>query len=75
MFIARIPILLFQAVQAALLPRLAALAGAGRAEDFRSGMRKLLVIVVGVGVVGTLGGFLLGSFAGKTLFGDKFILS
>ncbi len=37
MFIARIPILLFQAVQAALLPKLAGLAGEGRHADFRVG--------------------------------------
>src|SRR4051794_38331181 len=42
--IARIPILLFQAIQAALLPKLAALAGAGKHTDFRAGVRKLLVI-------------------------------
>ena len=75
LFIARIPILMFQAVQAALLPKLAGLAGAGRHNDFRSGMRKLVIIVVGLGVIGTLGGLTLGPFAGKLLFGeDKFIL-
>jgi len=75
LFIARIPILLYQAVQAALLPKLASLAGAGRHEDFKSGMRKLILIVVGLGVIGTVGGFSLGPFAGKLLFGeDKFIL-
>src|SRR5207237_4721157 len=52
-FVARIPILLFQAVQAALLPKLAALAGAGRHDEFRNGMRRLLVIVIGLGIVGT----------------------
>jgi O-antigen/teichoic acid export membrane protein len=67
-FIARIPILLFQAVQAALLPKLAALAGAGRHDEFRSGMRRLLMIVIGLGVVGTLGGLTLGPFVGKRLF-------
>ncbi len=75
LFIARIPILLFQAVQAALLPKLAGLAGAGRHNDFRTGMRKLVVIVIGLGVIGTLGGLTLGPFAGKLLFGeDKFVL-
>lgn len=75
LFIARIPILLFQAVQAALLPKLAGLAGAGRHEDFKSGMHKLVVIVVGLGAVGTIGGFALGPFAGQLLFGnEKFIL-
>jgi O-antigen/teichoic acid export membrane protein len=74
LFIARIPILLFQAVQAALLPKLAAHAGAGRHDDFRSGLRKLVTIVLAVGVIGIVAGFTIGSTAGKILFGDKFIL-
>jgi O-antigen/teichoic acid export membrane protein len=73
-FIARIPILLFQAIQAALLPKLAALAGAGRHADFRSGLRKLLLIVVGVGVIGVIAGATIGPIAGEILFGDKFHL-
>jgi O-antigen/teichoic acid export membrane protein len=73
-FIARIPILLFQAVQAALLPRLAGLAAANRIDDFRAGLRKLIVIVVGIGLLGVAGGALLGSTVGKILFGDKFKL-
>jgi O-antigen/teichoic acid export membrane protein len=73
-FIARIPILLFQAVQAALLPRLAALAAAGRVADFRVGLRKLVAIVVSIGLLGVVGGATLGSTAGKILFGDKFRL-
>src|SRR5262249_54561746 len=54
LFVARIPLLMFQAVQAALLPKLAGLAGEGRHDDFRAGMRRLLMIVVGLGVAGTL---------------------
>jgi O-antigen/teichoic acid export membrane protein len=73
-FIARIPILLFQAIQAALLPKLAALAGAGRHADFRAGVRKLLVIVVGVGVLGVVAGATIGPTVGQILFGDKFNL-
>ena len=73
-FIARIPILLFQAVQAALLPKLAGLAGAGRIDDFRSGLRKLVLIVVGVGVLGIVGGVTVGPAVGKILFGDQFNL-
>jgi O-antigen/teichoic acid export membrane protein len=67
-FIARIPILLFAAVQAALLPKLAALAGAGRHNEFLSGMRRLLVIVVAVGVVGIVGSATVGPTVGKKLF-------
>jgi O-antigen/teichoic acid export membrane protein len=67
-FVARIPILMFQAVQAALLPKLAALAGAGRHDEFRSGMRRLILIVVGVGVIGIVGGATLGPTVGRKLF-------
>jgi O-antigen/teichoic acid export membrane protein len=74
LFIARIPILLFQAVQAALLPKLAAHAGAGRHDDFRTGLRKLVLIVLGVGALGVVGGFTVGPWVGELLFGDKFIL-
>jgi O-antigen/teichoic acid export membrane protein len=74
LFIARVPLLLFQAVQAALLPKLAALASEGKQEDFRSGMRKLLLIVVALGTVGTLGATFIGPWGGKKLFGDKWIL-
>ncbi len=71
-FLARIPILLFQAVQAALLPKLARLVGAGEHQDFRSGLRKLILVVVGIGLLGVVGGFTLGPLAGEILF-DKSI--
>jgi O-antigen/teichoic acid export membrane protein len=73
-FIARIPILLFQAIQAALLPKLASLAGAGKHGDFRSGLKKLLLIVVGVGALGVVAGATIGPTVGQILFGDKFNL-
>jgi O-antigen/teichoic acid export membrane protein len=74
LFIARIPILLFQAVQAALLPSLAAHAGAGRHDEFRAGLRRLIVIVSAVGMLGIIAGFTIAPWIGKLLFGDKFIL-
>ncbi|HEX6312144.1 MAG TPA: hypothetical protein VF152_11025 [Acidimicrobiia bacterium] len=73
-FLARIPILLFQAVQAALLPKLAGLAGAGRHDEFVTGLRRLVGVVIGIGVIGVVGGFTLGPWAGGILFGDKFTL-
>jgi O-antigen/teichoic acid export membrane protein len=73
-FIARIPILLFQAIQAALLPKLAALSGAGKHADFRSGLKKLVMIVVGVGILGVVAGATIGPTVGQILFGDKFNL-
>ncbi len=67
--LARIPLFLFQAVQAALLPRLARQAAAGQMEDFRSGFRRLIKLVVAVGVIGSVGSWFLGPFAADVLFG------
>jgi O-antigen/teichoic acid export membrane protein len=74
LFLARIPILLFQAVQAALLPKLAHLAGSGQHDDFRNGVRKLVLVVVGIGALGVLAAGSIGPTAGEILFGDKFNL-
>ena len=57
---ARIPLFLFQAVQAALLPRLAKLAAQRNLSEFSRGFRQLMILVCGVGVVGTIGAFLIG---------------
>lgn len=65
---ARIPLFLFQAVQAALLPRLARLAAQGHLDEFRSALRKLLILVVGVGVVGTAGAFAVGPAVLKLIY-------
>jgi O-antigen/teichoic acid export membrane protein len=58
--IARIPLFLFQAVQAALLPKLSALAAAGRFDEFRLGFRKLMTVVGGVGLAGTIAAWIIG---------------
>ena len=58
--LARIPLFLFQAVQAALLPRLSRLAARNELDEFRTGFRKLLYIVAGVGIIGTAGAYVLG---------------
>lgn len=72
--IARVPLFLFQAVQASLLPRLSALAGAGRFDEFRTGLRNLLAVTVAIGAVATAGGFLLGPEVVSLLFGSEFEL-
>ncbi|MCU1392363.1 MAG: hypothetical protein JWM34_791 [Ilumatobacteraceae bacterium] len=56
----RIPLFMFQAVQAALLPRLAGLAGAGKLDEFRHGLRNLLLVVAGVAAAGALGAAAIG---------------
>lgn len=66
--LARIPLFLFQAVQAALLPRLSRLAAVGEFGEFRDGLRKLLYLVAVVGVVGTIGAFLIGPFVIEVVY-------
>jgi O-antigen/teichoic acid export membrane protein len=58
----RIPLFLFQAVQAALLPRLAGLASRGELNEFRQGFRRLLLVVSAVALLGVAGSALLGPF-------------
>ena len=66
--LSRIPLFLFQAVQAALLPRLSQQAARGEFDEFRSGLRRLMLVVIGVGVVGTAGAYVLGPFALTTMY-------
>jgi O-antigen/teichoic acid export membrane protein len=66
--LARIPLFMFQAVQAALLPRLSRLAASGNFAEFRNGLRRLLVLVVAVGVVGCLGALAIGPFVLETVY-------
>ncbi len=61
--LSRIPLFLFQAVQASLLPRLARLAAKGDLDEFVQGMRLLLKIVIGVAAIGTVGSYILGPWA------------
>ena len=66
--LARIPLFLFQAVQAALLPRLSRLAAGGEMVEFRRGFLRLLVIVTGVGILGTGAAYVIGPFAIRKLY-------
>ena len=58
--LARVPLFLFQAIQAALLPRLARLAAHGDLSEFRVAFRRLVITVVGIGVLGVGGSALVG---------------
>jgi O-antigen/teichoic acid export membrane protein len=73
--VAYVPIFLFQAVQSALLPRLSALAAAGRHVEFRSLLLRLLALVGCVGVVAVAGFTFLGPTVTRLLFGHGFELS
>jgi O-antigen/teichoic acid export membrane protein len=66
--VARLPLLLFQAVQAALLPKLAAMAGARHYHDFRHQLTRLIEAVIAIGVLGVVGAFVLGPFVVEILF-------
>ena len=58
--LSRVPLFLFQAVQAALLPRLARLAARGDLAEFRQAFTTLMYVVAGVAVLGTVGSFAVG---------------
>lgn len=73
--VARIPLFLFQAVQAALLPKLSGLAAAGELGEFRTGLGKLLRVVVGIGAVATVGAYAVGPWALRLFFGPEFDLT
>ena len=75
LFIARIPLLLFQAVQAALLPKLAGLLGHGKVREFRHGLVRLVILVAGLSVIGVAVALVAGPKIGQVLFGAKFTLS
>jgi O-antigen/teichoic acid export membrane protein len=66
--IARIPLFLFQAVQASLLPKLSTLAHSGHLGDFRSGLKRLLVAVAGLALLGTIVGAVIGPAVVEIMF-------
>ncbi|MGH7685317.1 MAG: hypothetical protein ACREN2_00625 [Candidatus Dormibacteria bacterium] len=63
------PIFLFQAVQAALLPKLSALAARGQHAEFRKVLVQLLLLVAALGIVATIGMAVLGPLVTRILFG------
>ncbi len=67
--LSRVPLFLFQAVQASLLPRLARLAAQGALDEFRHGLSLLLKLVLAVAVLGTAGSFVLGPWALELVYG------
>ena len=70
--VARLPLYLFQAAQATMLPNFSALAARGQDDAFRAGVRRLGQVLLALVVVATLGAALLGSWAVGLLFGQDF---
>jgi len=74
LIVARVPLFLFGALQAALLPNLSRQAATGRWPEFRQGLGRLMLLVTGFGVVSTVGAFALGPTLFPLLFGSRFRL-
>ncbi|HUP85254.1 MAG TPA: hypothetical protein VM143_06265 [Acidimicrobiales bacterium] len=72
LIITRVPLFLFQAVQASLLPKLAGYAAAGKLLDFRNGLRRLVYAVISIGIAATIGAFAIGPFVLRIAFGAEF---
>lgn len=70
--VARVPLFLFQAVQAALLPRLASLAGEGRFAELSQTLGRLLVVLAAISALGTVVAWWAGPAAVELLFGAGF---
>jgi len=66
--LARVPLFMFQAIQASLLPRLARLAAQRSFDEFRRGLRLLVIVVTGIGVAGTIFGALLGPWTLRLVY-------
>lgn len=72
LIVARVPLFLFTAVQAALLPGLAALAGAGRHAELRARLRRMSALVSVIGLVCSGGAFAVGPLVVRIFFGAAF---
>lgn len=74
LLIARIPLFFFQAVQSSLLPGLARLEAVGDRGGFVGLVRRLVSLVVALGLVAVLGSWLAGPWAVRVGFGADFAL-
>ncbi len=70
----RVPLFLFQAVQASLLPGLAGLSAAGRTAEFKEGLKRLVGFVTVIALLSTLGALTVGPFLLRLVFGQSFLL-
>jgi O-antigen/teichoic acid export membrane protein len=73
--IARVPLFAFAAVQAVLLPGLAALVGAGRTDHFRRRVTLVGLLTVALGLAGTAGVWRVGDRLVPLLFGTGFAIT
>jgi O-antigen/teichoic acid export membrane protein len=71
----RVPVLLFAAVQAMLLPAMTRAVTAGNLPAVRATLRKIILLVAAIGLPAVLGSTVLGPWAVEFLFGAKVRLS
>ena len=71
LIVARVPLFLFQALQASALPKLSRLAAAGEPHDFQHALRRLLLLVGALGLAGTCGALVIGPWVVTVLFGPS----
>ena len=72
LLVARVPLFLFQAVQASLLPKLSSLAADGRLAEFRQVLGRLLALVAALGVVAVAACAVAGHLVVEMAFGAEF---
>lgn len=72
--ITRVPLFLFQSVQAALLPKLSGFAAVGRHAEFRAALDRLLKAVAMIAIAAFVGALALGPWVLRILFGSEFRL-
>jgi O-antigen/teichoic acid export membrane protein len=73
--VARIPLFLFQAVLASLLPRLSRLAGSGELDHFAHSLRRLVTAILGLGLVATVLAVVAGPAVVGAVFGSAEVLT
>lgn len=72
--ITRVPLFLFAAVQAALVPALAMLAARGDVSGFRAALQRMVLLVLGLSALTVLVTFAVGPPVVRVLFGAEFSL-
>lgn len=72
--IARIPVFLFQAIQALVLPRLTQLARVGDRDGFRAASLRVLGLLLALTVVAVAGSAAVGPVVLRTVFGPEYAL-
>jgi O-antigen/teichoic acid export membrane protein len=71
----RVPLFLFAAVQAALVPNLAAALGRGDRAAFVRGLRRLVVALTALSLVTVVVAAAVGPAAMRLLYGDRYVLT